>query len=99
VFRRKVLMEMRDCKPNSLLSGILLTGLFFVVLWFGFSYALAISLLFWGRFFQPRWYESVIVIGGGAVPAWLLLKKMARWITSRHATAPRDGRTGSGRVD
>jgi hypothetical protein len=99
VFRRKVPMGMRDSKPNPLLSGILLTGFVFVVLWLGFSYALAISMLFWGHFFQPRWYENVIVIGGGAVPAWLLLRKMARWITSRQATAPRDGRTGSGRVD
>jgi len=90
---------MRDSKPNSLLSGILLTGFVFVVLWFGFSYALAISMLFWGHFFQPRWYENVIVIGGGAVPAWLLLKRMARWITSQQVTAPRDGRTRSGRVD
>jgi hypothetical protein len=90
---------MMDSKPSSLLSGILLTGFVFVVLWFGFSYALAISMLFWGHFFQPRWYENVIVIGGGAVPAWLLLRKMARWITSRQITTPHDGRTGSGRVD
>ena len=99
MFRRKLLMGMKDSKPNSLLSGILLTGFVFVLLWFGFSYALAISMLFWGHFFQPHWYENMIVIGGGAVPAWLLLKKMARWLTSLHATAPRDRRTGSGRVD
>ena len=49
---------MRDSKPNSLLSGILLTGFVFVVLWFGFSYALAISMLFWGHFFQPRWMKT-----------------------------------------
>jgi hypothetical protein len=99
VIRGKVLMGMRDSKPNSLLSGILLTGFVFVVLWVGFSWALAVSMLFGGHFFQPRWYENLIVIGGGAVPAWLLLKKMARWLTSLHATAPRDRRTGSGRVD
>jgi hypothetical protein len=67
-------MSMRDSKPNSLLSGILLIGFAFVVLWFGFSYALASSMLFLGHFFQLRWYETVVVIGGGAVPAWLLLK-------------------------
>jgi len=91
---------MRDHQPNLLLSGILLTGFVFVVLWFGFSYALAISMLFWGHldWLQPRWYENVIVIGGGAVPAWLLLRKMARWVTSRQPV-PRDGRTGSRRVD
>jgi len=58
-------MGMRDSKPNSLLSGILLTGFVFVVLWVGFSWALAVSMLFGGHFFQPRWYENLIVIGGG----------------------------------
>ena len=91
VFRRKVLIGMRKLKPNSLLSGILLAGFIFVVLWFGFSYVLGISMLFWGHYFQPRWYEIVIATSGGAVPAWFLLRKMARWITSRQVTAPHDG--------
>ena len=85
---------MRDSKPNTLLSGLLLTGFLFVVLWFGFSYALAISMLVWGDFLQPPWYENVIVIAGGAVSAWLVVKKMMRWIGSWQATVSCDGSIG-----
>lgn len=86
VFGRKVPMGMRDSEPNSLLSGLLLTGFIFVVLSFGFSYVLAagmlLGMLFRGDFLHPRWYENVIVIGSGAVPAWLLVKRLVRRISS-----------------
>jgi len=74
---------MSKSDSNSFLTGALLAILAFFVLWFGFAYVLALSLLFWGHYFNPRWYETAIVWGGSAYLAWLTFRRIVRWFTSR----------------
>jgi threonine/homoserine/homoserine lactone efflux protein len=78
---------LKDSNPNFFLSGAVLSGLAFIVLWLLFSCVIAISMVYWGHWFRPRWHENAVVIGGGAIPAWLAVKTLFHWIASRDPNA------------